>query len=141
MQLSSALAKEVVSTDLLSKMESNMVLGLKGLEVQFIPSSTLHDIAESDIGNLQFGHLLPSQVVLTFATSTSMDDSKLITCVLTSSQMSEVESLKQILTVMVKKDQVVVDHQLEEEKSDHSINLKVMFVAKCGGKYSVSASM
>ena len=141
MQLSSALAKEVVSTDLLSKVEENIVPGLKGLEVQFVPSTTLQGISESDIGNLQFGHLLPFQVVLTFSTSTSMDDMKLITCVLTSNHMSEVESLKQILTVVVKKDQVVVDHRIEEEKSDHSTKLKVVFVAKCGGKYSVSASM
>ena len=70
-----------------------------------------------------------------------MDDMKLITCVLTSKHGSDVESLKQILTVGVKKDQVVVDHQLEEEKNSHSTNLKVVFVAKCGGKYLVSASM
>merc|ERR1719318_1019500 len=65
----------------------------------------------------------------------------LITCVLTSNQGSEVESLKQILTVEVKKDEVVVDHQLEEEKNGHSSNLKVVFVAKCGGRYSVFASI
>ena len=109
-------------------------------KVQFTPSSCLQGISEEDFGILQFGHLLPSQVRLSCFTSTSLGDMKLITCVLVSTHGYDAESLKQILRVEVKKDQVVVDHQLEVKKGE-STNLNVVFAAKCGGKYSVSASM
>eukprot|EP00092_Neocalanus_flemingeri_P103641 GFUD01132655.1.p1 GENE.GFUD01132655.1~~GFUD01132655.1.p1 ORF type:complete len:174 (-),score=67.26 GFUD01132655.1:72-593(-) len=74
MQLSSALAKDVVSPDLLSKMEDKLVVNLAGLhESQFRPSAKLEAIGKSDIGFLQFGPHLPSQWVL------SLDQTSLAT--------------------------------------------------------------
>ena len=134
MELSSAMVKEVANDELCKKVEEVVAQGTSGLRVLFTPSSNIENISSSLLGFIQVGRHLPTDLMLASSIAGIMDETKVVTCSVSSLIQGELEEFRKLLFVAVRRAQEVVPSEIKATNLPSS-SLNIQFVAKCSGRY------
>jgi len=140
MELSSALVKEAANDELCDKIEKSMNIRSSGIKVVFVPSTNFENISSSDFGFFQLGTYLPTDLILSFSSANSFDDTQLVTCTLSSCENLQeiVDFLKVTVRMYEEEEEVASEHTFSEGSS---VIIKISFSAKYSGKYCLYVSL
>jgi len=142
MELSSAMVKEVANDELCKKVEEFTARGTSGLQVLFVPASNLENVSTSFLGFIQVSRHHPADLELSLSSSLLIDETKVMTCSVSSLIQGELEEVRKLLTVVVRRNQEVVPIEFEMKVTESTFPcLNIQFVVKWSGRYCVEARL